>query len=124
MMKHQTRTILAGMLGNLVEAFDLAICGLLSVYLAKYLVGDSIQGLTIVFITFFAGFLARPIGAMVLGLLSDAYGRKITLAASILSMGITTTWVYPPEQFDWNRCDDYFVGITDNTKLFLWRRIP
>ena len=91
MMKHQTRTILAGMLGNLVEAFDLAICGLLSVYLAKYLVGDSIQGLTIVFITFFAGFLARPIGAMVLGLLSDAYGRKITLAASILSMGITTT---------------------------------
>ena len=93
MMKHQTRTILAGMLGNLVEAFDLAICGLLSVYLAKYLVGDSIQGLTIVFITFFAGFLARPIGAMVLGLLSDAYGRKITLAASILSMGITTTLI-------------------------------
>ena len=92
-MKHQTRTILAGMLGNLVEAFDLAICGLLSVYLAKYLVGDSIQGLTIVFITFFAGFLARPIGAMVLGLLSDAYGRKITLAASILSMGITTTLI-------------------------------
>lgn len=93
MMKHQTRIILAGMMGNLIEAFDLAICGLLSVYLAKYLVGDTSKGLIIVFGTFLGGYLARPLGAMVLGLLSDVYGRKITLAASILSMGIATALI-------------------------------
>jgi MHS family proline/betaine transporter-like MFS transporter len=80
-------------MGNLVESFDMTICGLLSVYLAKYLMGDSNQGLTIVFFIFFAGYLSRPLGAMTLGLFSDAYGRKITLAASILSMGIATTLV-------------------------------
>lgn len=93
MIKHKTRIILAGMTGNLVETFDMAICGLLSVYLAKYLIGDSSKGLLIVFATFFAGYLARPLGAVVLGLFSDIYGRKVTLAASILSMGISTALI-------------------------------
>ena len=99
MIKHQTRIILAGMMGNLVESFDLAICGLLSVYLAKYLMGDTSAGLLIVFTTFFAGYLARPLGAIVMGLFSDIYGRKITLAASILSMGIATAFIgfIPPK---------------------------
>ncbi|HFF3338170.1 MFS transporter [Legionella pneumophila subsp. fraseri] len=92
-MKHQTRIILAGTLGNLIESFDMAICGLLSVYIAKYLIGDSSKGLFIVFLTFFAGYLARPIGAMIMGLLSDIYGRKIILAGSILAMGISTTFI-------------------------------
>ena len=90
MIKHQTRIILAGMMGNLIEAFDMAICGLLSIYFAKYLMGDANNGLAIVFVTFFAGYLARPIGAAFLGLFSDTYGRKIMLAISILSMGIAT----------------------------------
>ncbi|APF04207.1 TPA: MFS transporter [Legionella pneumophila] len=92
-MKHQTRIILAGTLGNLIESFDMAICGLLSVYIAKYLIGDASKGLFLVFLTFFAGYLARPIGAMVMGLLSDIYGRKIILAGSILTMGISTTLI-------------------------------
>ncbi|HHX8757298.1 MFS transporter [Legionella pneumophila] len=98
-MKHQTRIILASTLGNLIESFDMAICGLLSVYIAKYLIGDASKGLFLVFLTFFAGYLARPIGAMIMGLLSDIYGRKIILAASILSMGVSTTFIgfIPPQ---------------------------
>lgn len=92
-MKHQTRIIVAGTLGNLIESFDMAICGLLSVYIAKYLIGDASKGLFLVFLTFFAGYLARPIGAMIMGLLSDIYGRKIILAGSILSMGVSTTLI-------------------------------
>lgn len=92
-MKHQTRIILAGTLGNLIESFDMAICGLLSVYIAKYLIGDASKGLFLVFLTFFAGYLARPIGAMIMGLFSDIYGRKIILAGSILSMGVATTFI-------------------------------
>lgn len=92
-MKHQSRIILAGTLGNLIESFDMAICGLLSVYLAKYLIGDVTKGLFLVFLTFFAGYIARPIGALLMGLLSDAYGRKIILAGSILVMGVSTALI-------------------------------
>ena len=115
-MKHQTRIILAGMLGNLIEVFDMAICGLLSVYFAKYLMGDASKGLFIVFATFFAGYLARPMGAIFLGLLSDAYGRKITLAASILSMGIATALIgfIPPNSA---------IGMTSMGILLLLRII-
>lgn len=116
MMKHKTRIILAGMTGNLVESFDMAICGLLSVYLAKYLIGDVSKGLLIVFATFFAGYLARPFGAVVLGLFSDIYGRKITLAASILSMGISTALIgfIPPNSS---------IGITSMITLLILRII-
>lgn len=92
-MKHRTRIILAGALGNLIESFDMAICGLLSVYLAKYLIGDESKGLLIVCLTFLAGYIARPIGAMFMGMLSDLYGRKVTLAGSILAMGIATSLI-------------------------------
>lgn len=91
MMSHQTRMTMASMMGNLIESFDMAICGLLSIYLAKYLIGNDSKGMLLVFLTFFAGYLARPVGALVMGLLSDIYGRKIILAMSILIMGISTT---------------------------------
>ena len=115
-MKHQTRNILTGMIGNLVESFDMAICGLLSVYFAKYLISDNLSGLLVVFVTFFAGYLARPLGAVFLGLLSDVYGRKITLAASILSMGISTALIgfIPPSSS---------IGIAAMVLLFILRII-
>ncbi len=98
-LTHRTRILLAAMLGNLIECFDMAMTGLLSIYIAKYLIGDTTQGLLIVFITFFAGYLARPIGATLMGLFSDIYGRKIVLAISILSMGIATALIgiIPPQ---------------------------
>lgn len=115
-MKHQTRIILAGTLGNLIESFDMAICGLLSIYIAKYLIGDASKGLFLVFLTFFAGYLARPLGATLMGLLSDVYGRKIILAGSILSMGISTTLIgfIPPHSA---------IGIYSITVLLILRII-
>lgn len=116
MMKHQTRIILAGMLGNLIESFDMALCGLLSIYLAKYLAGNAITGIFIVFFTIFAGYLARPFGAVFLGLMSDAYGRKVVLAASILSMGIATALIgfIPPNSL---------IGVTSMFILLILRII-
>ncbi len=115
-MQHQTRIILAGMMGNLVESFDMAICGLLSIYLSKYLMVNAVTGLTMVFITFFAGYLVRPLGAMFLGLFSDAYGRKITLAGSVLNMGLATTMIgFIPSSDS--------IGSTSMLMLFIFRII-
>ncbi len=89
-LQHKNRIILAGMMGNLVETFDLTICGLLALYLAKYFHANSAQGIFLVFLSFFAGYLARPLGAVFMGLFSDRYGRKIMMAASIFFMGVAT----------------------------------
>ncbi|GAA1412427.1 MFS transporter [Glutamicibacter uratoxydans] len=43
--------------------------------------------------TFAAGFLARPLGAIVLGYLGDKKGRKATLVASLMLMGVSTTLI-------------------------------
>ncbi|MGQ3383195.1 MFS transporter [Glutamicibacter sp. TV12E] len=43
--------------------------------------------------TFAAGFLARPLGAIVLGHLGDRNGRKATLVASLMLMGVSTTLI-------------------------------
>ncbi|HBI21971.1 MAG TPA: MFS transporter [Legionella sp.] len=92
-MRHPQKIMMAGLLGNLIEAFDMAMCGLLSVLLAKYLTSDAHDSVLIVLVTFFISFLARPIGAVILGLCSDIYGRKKTLAASILTMGLSTAMI-------------------------------
>lgn len=42
------------------------------------------------FATFFVGFIARPIGAAIFGHFGDRIGRKATLIATLLVMGIAT----------------------------------
>lgn len=48
------------------------------------------NALLLAFATFWAGFLARPIGGIVFGHLGDIHGRKNTLVATLLIMGIAT----------------------------------
>lgn len=92
-MKHQTRVILGGFMGNVVEAYDVSICYFLSSELARALLGDNKGSPSVILALVFLAYLAKPIGAFILGLCSDLLGRKTVLTASILIMGLTTALI-------------------------------
>ena len=45
------------------------------------------------FLTFAAGFIARPIGGIIFGHFGDRIGRKRTLVMALLLMGISSTFI-------------------------------
>ncbi len=92
-MKHQNKSILGGLMGNIVEAYDMSICYFLSAELSQHLLGDNRGKPTVMLLLIFIAYLAKPIGAFILGLLSDLYGRKNVLMASIVIMGTSTALI-------------------------------
>ena len=47
-------------------------------------------GVLLGFATFGAGYVARPLGAFIFGHIGDKYGRKTSLVATLLLMGVST----------------------------------
>lgn len=92
-MKHQNKAILGGLMGNVVEAYDMSICYFLSAELSRVLLGVNKERPTVMLSLIFIAYLAKPIGAFILGLLSDLYGRKNILMVSIVIMGISTALI-------------------------------
>lgn len=74
--------------GVVIEWYDFMIYGLLATTLQKvfYPTSDSAVGLILTFATFAIGYLARPIGGLVLGRLGDTKGRKYALVLSTTLM--------------------------------------
>lgn len=89
-MKYQTKAILAGFMGNFVEAYDVAICYYLSSELSRILMGNSQGDPYVVLLLIFLAYMIKPLGAFALGIFSDRFGRKKVMIASILAAGITT----------------------------------
>lgn len=92
-MKHQNKAILGGLMGNVVEAYDMSVCYFLSSELSQIILGDTKGKPTVILTLIFIAYLAKPIGAFFLGLLSDLYGRKNVLMASIIIMGTSTSLI-------------------------------
>lgn len=92
-MKHQNKAIPGGLVGNLVEAYDMSICYFLASEISLELLGKSKENPTVMLLLIFIAYLAKPIGAFILGLLSDLYGRKNILLASIITMGFSTALI-------------------------------
>ncbi|MDI1352839.1 MAG: MFS transporter [bacterium] len=92
-MKYQFKVILGGLIGNLVEAYDISICYFLSAELSQFLLGEQTQKPTVILSLIFIAYLAKPLGAFLLGLLSDVYGRKNILVVSIIIMGLSTALI-------------------------------
>jgi MHS family proline/betaine transporter-like MFS transporter len=86
--------IIGTAIGNFVEWFDFGVYGYLATTLAQVFYPEERSGgigLIATFGTMAAGFVVRPLGGLIFGLLGDRFGRKRLLVATILVMAAATT---------------------------------
>ena len=89
----RSRVILASLVGTTIEFYDFyayATAAVLIFPILFFPTGDDTTALLASFAVFGAAMVARPVGAIVFGHFGDKYGRKATLVASLLTMGIAT----------------------------------
>ena len=89
------RAITAAGIGNVLEYYDFGVYGFLAGVIGrKFFPGtDEVASLLATFAAFGVGFLARPLGGIVLGRLGDVRGRKSALVLTILLMAIGTVGI-------------------------------
>jgi len=92
--KNRARTVLfASLIGTTIEFFDFYIYATAAVLVFPKLFfpgSDPTAAMLQSFATFAIAFFARPIGSAVFGHYGDRIGRKATLVAALLTMGIST----------------------------------
>ncbi|OIU85742.1 MFS transporter [Microbacterium sp. AR7-10] len=89
----RSRVILASLVGTTIEFYDFYVYATAAVLVFPVLffpTGNDTTSLLASFGVFGAAMVARPIGAMIFGHFGDKFGRKATLVASLLTMGIAT----------------------------------
>lgn len=89
----RSRVITASLVGTTIEFYDFYVYATAAVLVFPILffpTGDDTTALLSSFAVFGAAMVARPIGAVVFGHFGDRFGRKATLVASLLTMGIAT----------------------------------
>ena len=93
----KARVLFASLVGTTIEFFDFYIYSTAAVLIFPHLffpastdpMTATIQSLA----TFAIAFIARPIGAAIFGHLGDRIGRKATLVAALLTMGVSTVCI-------------------------------
>ena len=90
------RIVLASLVGTTIEFYDFYIYGIAAALVIGGMFfpksAPETQALN-AFLTFGIAFIARPIGSMLFGHFGDRIGRKATLVASMLVMGLSTTLI-------------------------------
>lgn len=87
------RVLFASLMGTTIEFFDFYIFATAAALVFPHLffpAGNEHAALLASLATFAAAFFARPIGSVIFGHFGDRIGRKATLVASLLTMGIST----------------------------------
>lgn len=91
-----TRIALASFIGTAIEFYDFYIYGMAAALVIGPVFfpgGNPTTQALSSFLTFAVAFLTRPLGAMLFGHFGDRIGRKTTLVASLLVMGVSTTLI-------------------------------
>jgi len=87
------KAVIAATIGTTIEWYDFFIYGTAAGLIFPKLFfpnEDPLTGTLAAFGTYFIGFVGRPIGAAIFGHYGDRIGRKATLIATLMLMGIAT----------------------------------
>ncbi len=90
------RIVLASLVGTTIEFYDFYIYGTAAaLVIGQAFFPQSAPGTQALnaFLTFGIAFVARPVGSVLFGHFGDRVGRKSTLVASMLVMGLSTTLI-------------------------------
>src|SRR6266566_915139 len=85
--------VIASTVGTTIEWYDFFLYGTAAALVFPKLFFPSFDpfvGQVLAFGTFTVGFVARPLGGAFFGYLGDRVGRKSTLVATLLLMGLST----------------------------------
>jgi MFS family permease len=94
--KQMLRAVLASTIGTSIEWYDYFLYGTMAALVFPSLFfpkSAALTGTLNSFGIFFIGFAARPVGAWLFGTYGDRIGRKATLIATLLLMGIATFFI-------------------------------
>lgn len=82
--------IVATITGSILESYDFALYAFFAVPIAKtfFPAKDEFTSLMLSLATFGVGFVARPVGALVIGAYGDRAGRRAAMMLSLILMGV------------------------------------
>ena len=87
------RAVVASAVGTTIEWYDFFLYGVTAalVFPQRFFPqSDPFVGTLLSFSTFFVGFAARPLGAIIFGHVGDRLGRKASLISTLVLMGVAT----------------------------------
>lgn len=89
------RAAWAGGVGTVIEYYDYSLYGFLAVTIGPlfFPASDPTASIMAALLLFASGFLLRPIGGLIFGRIGDMYGRRTALIATLLSMGVASTFI-------------------------------
>ena len=96
MRGQRRRAVFASVVGTTIEWYDFFLYNTAAALVFPQLFFPAISGVAgtlAAFSTLFIGFAARPIGAAIFGHYGDRLGRKGTLVAALLVMGVSTVLI-------------------------------
>jgi MHS family proline/betaine transporter-like MFS transporter len=89
------QAVSAAVIGNVLEWYDFAVYGFMAAIIGKnfFPSGDEVSQLLAAFAVYGVGFLARPVGGIVIGRIGDTKGRKTALVLTIMLMALGTVLI-------------------------------
>jgi MFS family permease len=100
--REERQVVLASTVGTLFEWYDFFVFGSLATFVSAVLFppNNPTAALLASLAALAAGFIVRPIGALLFGYLGDRFGRKVTFLATVVIMGAATVAMgcLPPYQ--------------------------
>jgi MFS transporter, MHS family, proline/betaine transporter len=89
------KAVFAAVIGNVLEWYDFAVYAFVAGIIAKtfFPQADEVTALLSTFLAYGLGFVARPLGGIVIGRLGDSRGRKTALMLTIFLMAVGTVLI-------------------------------